>query len=148
MKFIADANLLSEPTKREPSRQVLEWLRLHEEHLAVTPIILGELEYGILLLTSSKRKKQLQVWFEKIRSTVCCLDFDSKVSSSWAHLLADLKANGYAMPIKDSLIAASAQEHHLTVATRNLRDFQMCGVAVLNPFPAEFNSASITSGQG
>lgn len=55
MKFIADANLLSEPTKPEPSPQVLEWLRRNEEHLAVTPIILGELEYGILLLPASKR---------------------------------------------------------------------------------------------
>lgn len=134
MKFIADANLLSEPTKPEPSPQVLEWLRHHEEHLAVTPIILGELEYGILLLTSSKRKKQLQVWFEKIRSTVCCLDFDGKVASSWAHLLADLKANGYAMPIKDSLIAASAIAHNLTVATRNIRDFKNAKVALINPF--------------
>lgn len=134
MKFIADANLLSEPTKPEPSPQVLEWLRLHEEHLTVTPIILGELEYGILLLTSSKRKKQLQVWFEKIRSTVCCLDFDSKVASSWAHLLARLKANGYAMPIKDSLIAASAIAHNLTVATRNVRDFKNAKVDLINPF--------------
>ncbi len=55
MKFIADANLLSEPTKPEPSPQVLEWLRRNEEQLAVTPIILGELEYGILLLPASKR---------------------------------------------------------------------------------------------
>ena len=78
MKFIADANLLSEPTKPEPAPQVLEWLRRNEEHLAVTPIILGELEYGILLLPTSKRKKQLEVWFEKIRSTAHCLDFDSK----------------------------------------------------------------------
>lgn len=134
MKFIADANLLSEPTKPEPSPQVLEWLWHHEEHLAVTPIILGELEYGILLLTSSKRKKQLQVWFEKIRSTVCCLDFDSKVASSWVHLLARLKANGCAMPIKDSLIAASAIAHNLTLATRNVRDFQNAKVDLINPF--------------
>ena len=54
MKFIADANLLSEPTKLEPAPQVLEWLRLNEEHLAVTPVILGELEYGIILLPASK----------------------------------------------------------------------------------------------
>jgi predicted nucleic acid-binding protein len=38
------------------------------------------------------------------------------------------------MPVKDSLIAASAQAHDLTVVTRNLRDFEMCGVPVLNPF--------------
>jgi predicted nucleic acid-binding protein len=134
VKFIADANLLSEPTKPEPSRQVLEWLRLHEEHLAVTPVILGELEFGVLLLPTGAKKKRLQLWFEKIRSTVCCLDFDSKVASSWAHLLAHLKANGYAMPIKDSLIAASAIAHNLTLATRNTRDFKNAKVDLINPF--------------
>ncbi|MCX6972802.1 MAG: type II toxin-antitoxin system VapC family toxin [Verrucomicrobia bacterium] len=134
MKFIADANLLSEPTKPEPSPQVLEWLRRNEEQLAVTPIILGELEYGILLLPTSKRKKQLEVWFEKIRSTAHCLDFDSKAASSWAHLLAHLKSQGHAMPIKDSLIAASAIAHNLTVATRNTRDFKNTKVPLLNPF--------------
>lgn len=134
MKFIADANLLSEPTKPEPSPQVLEWLRRNEEHLAVTPIILGELEYGILLLPTGKRKKQLEVWFEKIRSTAHCLDFDSKAASSWAHLLAHLKSQGHAMPIKDSLIAASAIAHNLTVATRNTRDFKNAKVPLINPF--------------
>jgi predicted nucleic acid-binding protein len=134
VKFIADANLLSEPTKPEPSPQVLEWLRRNEEQLAVTPIILGELEYGILLLPTGKRKKQLEVWFEKIRSTACCLDFDSKAASSWAHLLAHLKSKGHAMPIKDSLIAASAIAHNLTVATRNTRDFKNAKVPLINPF--------------
>jgi len=134
VKFIADANLLSEPTKPDPSPQVLEWLRRNEEHLAVTPIILGELEYGIMLLPASKRKKQLEVWFEKIRSTAHCLDFDSKAASSWAHLLARLKSQGHAMPIKDSLIAASAIAHNLTVATRNTRDFKNAKVPLINPF--------------
>lgn len=134
MKFIADANLLSEPTKPDPSPQVLEWLRRNEEQLAVTPIILGELEYGILLLPTSKRKKQLEVWFEKIRSTAHCLDFDSKAASSWARLLAHLKSQGHAMPIKDSLIAASAIAHNLTVATRNTRDFKNAKVPLINPF--------------
>jgi predicted nucleic acid-binding protein len=134
VKFIADANLLSEPTKPEPAPQVLEWLRRNEEHLAVTPIILGELEYGILLLPTGKRKKQLEVWFEKIRSTACCLDFDSKVASSWARLLALLKSKGHAMPIKDGLIAASAIAHNLTLATRNTRDFKNAKVPLINPF--------------
>ena len=134
MKFIADANLLSEPTKPEPAPQVLEWLRRNEEHLAVTPIILGELEYGIMLLPASKRKKQLEVWFEKIRSTAHCIDFDSNAASSWARLLAHLKSKGHAMPIKGSLIAASAIAHNLTLATRNTRDFKNAKVPLINPF--------------
>ena len=134
MKYIVDANLLSEATKPDPAPQVLEWLRLNEQNLAVTPVVLGELEYGVLLLPASRRKKQLELWFEKIRSTAHCLDFDSKVASSWAHLLAHLKSKGHAMPIKDSLIAASAIAHNLTVATRNTRDFKNARVPLLNPF--------------
>ena len=134
MKYIVDANLLSEATKPDPAPQVLEWLRLNEQNLAVTPVVLGELEYGVLLLPASRRKKQLELWFEKIRSTAHCLDFDSKVASSWAHLLAHLKSKGHAMPIKDSLIAASAIAHNLTVATRNTRDFKNARVPLINPF--------------
>lgn len=134
MKYIVDANLLSEATKPDPAPQVLDWLRLNEQNFAVTPVVLGELEYGILLLPASRRKKQLELWFEKIRSTAHCLDFDSKVASSWAHLLAHLKSKGHAMPIKDSLIAASAIAHNLTVATRNTRDFKNARVPLLNPF--------------
>ena len=134
MKYIVDANLLSEATKPDPAPQVLDWLRLNEQNLAVTPVILGELEYGILLLPASRRKKQLELWFEKIRSTAHCLDFDSKAASSWAHLLAHLKSKGHAMPIKDSLIAASAIAHNLTVATRNTRDFKNARVPLINPF--------------
>lgn len=100
----------------------------------MTPVILGELEYGILLLPSSKRKKQLEVWFEKIRATARCLDFDSKAASSWANLLAHLKSKGHAMPIKDSLIAASAIAHNLSIATRNTRDFKNAKVSLINPF--------------
>ena len=134
MKYIVDANLLSEATKPDPAPQVLDWLRLNEQNFAVTPVVLGELEYGVLLLPSSRRKKQLELWFEKIRSTAHCIDFDSKAASSWARLLAHLKSKGYAMPIKDSLIAASAIAHNLTVATRNTRDFKNVRVPLINPF--------------
>jgi predicted nucleic acid-binding protein len=136
VKFIADANLLSEAMKPEPAPQVLDWLRLNEQHLAVTPVILGELEFGILLLPASKRKKRLQLWFEEIRSTILCLDFDCNAASAWARLLAKLRSKGLAMPIKDSLVAASAIARNLAVATRNTRDFKNAGIPVVNPFEA------------
>jgi predicted nucleic acid-binding protein len=136
VKFLADANLLSEATKPEPAPQVLDWLRVNEQHLAVTPVILGELEFGILLLPASKRKKRLQLWFEEIRSTILCLDFDCNAASAWARLLAKLRTKGLSMPIKDSLVAASAIARNLAVATRNTRDFKNAGIPVVNPFEA------------
>ena len=48
MKFLADADVLSESTKPVPNARVVAWLRRHERELALSPIVLGELEYGIL----------------------------------------------------------------------------------------------------
>ena len=148
MKFLVDANVLSEAMRPAPNPHVLEWLAQNETALAVNPVILGEIEYGILLLPDGSRRDRLKAWFQAGVQKIRVVQMDTRTASVWAALLARLRAQGVSIPVKDSLIAASAQEHHLTVATRNLRDFQMCGVAVLNPFPAEFNSASITSGQG
>ena len=54
MKFLVDANILSEPTKPQPWPDVVEWLRTNEAKLTVNPIVLGELEYGILLLPAGR----------------------------------------------------------------------------------------------
>ena len=55
-------------------------------------------------------------------------------ASAWAELLARLKKNGLAMPIKDSLIAATALSHDLTVATQDVVDYRNAGVPLVNPF--------------
>ena len=50
MKYLVDANILSEPTKLTPAPRVMEWLGAHEPDMAVDPVILGELRFGILIL--------------------------------------------------------------------------------------------------
>ena len=133
MKFLVDSNVLSEPTKPAPETRVVEWLRTHEHELAVSTIILGELEYGILLLPASRRRTRLEQWFAAGVQRMRVLDFDTAVAAQWARLLAKLKKRGQAMPIKDSLIAATAIAHGLTVATRNATDFHNAGVMVETP---------------
>ena len=134
MKFLVGANVLSEPTKPAPDASALEWLRANERELAVNPIILGELEYGILLLPASRRRTRLEQWFAAGVPRLRVLDFDAATAAEWARLLARLKRKGRAMPIKDSLIAATALAHRLTVATRNTDDFRNAGIPVENPF--------------
>lgn len=63
-----------------------------------------------------------------------CLPWDATTAIRWAKLLADLRAKGRAMPLKDSMIAANALAHGLTVATRNTRDFKEARVPLVNPF--------------
>ena len=134
MKFLVDANVLSEPTKPAPDSKVVDWLRRNERELAVDPIILGEIRFGIHLLPAGKRRQQLEHWFKAGVSNIVCLPFDAAVGMRWAKLLAELRARGQAMPIKDSLIAATAIVHDLTVVTRNVSDFKKAGVKVVNPF--------------
>ena len=135
MKFLVDANVLSEPTKPLPEVRVVEWLRRHQHDLAINPIILGELEYGILLLPAGRRRTRLERWFTEGVQRLRVLDFDTATAAAWARLLARLKRQGLAMPVKDSLIAATALAHKLRIATRNSVDFRHAGVTLENPFP-------------
>lgn len=134
MKFLVDANVLSEATRPRPAQRVLDWLRLNEAQLAIDPIIVGELRFGILLLPRGKRRARLERWFEQGISRIPCLPWEAPTGLRWAELLADLRASGTAMPVKDSLIAATALVHGLRVATRNRRDFEKAGVRVIDPF--------------
>lgn len=135
MRYLVDANILSEATRPEPSPVVVQWLRDHEAELVVSPIILGEIEYGILLLPAGKKRTQLLSWLRRGIQRLRVLDLDSGTAAVWAELLSRLKRKGRAMPVKDSLIAATAIQHQLTIVTRNVADFRHVGVPLINPFP-------------
>jgi len=134
VKFLVDANVLSEATKPAPEPRVIEWLRVHERDLAVDPIILGELRFGILRLAKGKRRAALERWFAGGVERLACLAWDADTGLRWAELLARLRAKGYTMPVKDSLIATTALVHDLTVVTRNGADFRKAGVRLVDPF--------------
>ena len=136
MKYLVDANVLSEVTRVEPAPEVIRWLARHEAELAVDPVILGELEFGILRLLGGRKRAALERWFAQAFRSVTCLPFTAQTAHRWAQLLADLERKGAAMPIKDSLIAATALVHDLVVVTRNTADFEKAGVKVLDPFEA------------
>ena len=134
MKWLVDANVISEPTRPDPDPRVVRWLRDHEPELAVDPIIVGEVRFGILLLPRGRKRKRLEQWFDEGVGRLVCLPFDANTSRIWAEILARLRSRGRAMPIKDSLIAATALVHDLTVVTRNRRDFEDSGVKIFDPF--------------
>jgi predicted nucleic acid-binding protein len=111
----------------------LKWLTRHEREIAVDPIILGEIRFGIFLLPVGKRRSRLEHWFQDGVERIHCLAWEAPMGLRWARLLADLRASGRSMPIKDSLIAATALVHGLAVVTRNRRDFEPAGVAIVDP---------------
>ena len=133
MKYLVDANVLSEPTKKVPDSNVVDWLQDNEREIVVDPIILGEVRFGILLLRGGRRRASLERWFDAGVQRLRCLPWEAETGLKWAQLLASLRAAGRAMPIKDSLIAATALVHDLTVVTRNRVDFEKAGVSIIIP---------------
>ncbi len=134
MAVLVDASVLCEPTKPAPNGDVVAWLRQNEPDIVVDPVILGEIHFRILLLPKGKRRTRLEHWFTKGVKIIRCLPWDADTGLVWAELLARLRATGRAMPIKDSMIAATALQHGLTLVTHNVRDFRASGVDVFDPF--------------
>jgi toxin FitB len=133
MTYLVDANILSEPTRRSPDPKVVAWLRDNEGDFVVDSIILGEITIGILILPRGRKRAQLEAWLASVLERVDCLPWDPAISRRWAGLVADLRRVGLALPVLDSIIAATALTYDLTVATHNIRDFQKTGVKVLDP---------------
>jgi hypothetical protein len=134
MTYLVDANVLGEPTKPAPSRKVIDWLSANERNLVVDSIVLGELYIGILALPPGRKRRQLEQWFDALMQTIECLPWDATISRRWAKLVVDLKRKGKTMPLLDGMIAATALQHGLTIATRNARDFQKADLKVFDPF--------------
>jgi len=134
VKYLVDVNVLSEPMKAAPSLQVIQWLKANERQLAVDPVIISEIRLGINLMSDGKRKRALDEWFTRGIANLVCIPIDMATGLRWAQLLARLREDGQTMPLKDSLIAATALTHGLTVVTRNVKDFEKAGVEMLNPF--------------
>mgnify|MGYP003498489149 FL=1 len=136
MKYLVDANVLREPTKVEPDSRVVQWLRVNEGRIAVDAVILGELRFGTLLLPKGRKRSALEHWFDSGVQRLHCLPWERDTGLRWAELLARLRSTGKSMPIKDSMIAATALVHGLEMATRNRTDFEKSGVRVIDPFHA------------
>ena len=108
MRYLVDTNVLSEKMRAVPDAGVVDWLRRHEREIAVDPFILGEVPFGILLLGKGRKRTRLERWFDAGVGRLHCLPMGSGNRPEVAELLARLRAEGRAMPIKDSLIAATA----------------------------------------
>jgi len=111
MRYLVDANVLSEPTKPAPNASVIEWLSTHEGDLFVDSIILGELCIGILALPPGRKRARLEQWFEALAETIECLPWDVAISRRWARLVVDSRRKGRSLPLLDSMIAATAEGH-------------------------------------
>jgi predicted nucleic acid-binding protein len=140
VNFLLDTNVVSEPTKPQPNAQVLNWHRAQPaEVMFISVLTLGELRRGVLMLGEGARRRTLLRWLENEIEPFFegrILNVDDTIIRSWADLQNRCRRQGCLLPVMDSLLAATALAHGLTVATRNTVDFAAAGVPVLNPWEA------------
>jgi predicted nucleic acid-binding protein len=138
VNFLLDTNVVSETTRPQPSALVLDWIAAQAaESLFISAITIGELRRGALVLTEGKKRKALLHWIEtgiKADFAGRILPVDTAVMERWADLQAVAGKRGRLLPVMDSLLAATALAHGLTLATRNIGDFKAASVALLDPW--------------
>jgi predicted nucleic acid-binding protein len=132
--FILDTMVVSEDIKPRPDPRVRAWLRAIAPELQFVSVIsLGEIRFGIGRLPPTASKQRLETWYAGLipffRGRL--LQVDLAVAHRWGQLRG---AVGRSLSAADSLIAATALVHDLTVVTRNERHFDDLGVRVLNPW--------------
>jgi len=135
--FLLDTNVLSEPTKPTPNRGAVEWLGSLSENTAFVSVIsLGEIRRGIERLVPSKKKAALEAFLQALHSRFGkrALPIDANVAERWGRLVAALEMSGTRLSPADSLIAATALAHGLTLVSRDAGYFAPAGVPRFDPF--------------
>jgi predicted nucleic acid-binding protein len=135
VSYLLDTNVLSELRRKTPDAAVLEWFaRRPASTLYLSVLTFGELRKGIEGVLDAKRRMALTDWLETDLPAFFAgriLPVDTQVADRWGRLLS---AAGRPLPAIDSLLAASAAQHGLSMVTRNSRDFADLGLDVINPW--------------
>ncbi len=140
MKYLLDTMVVSEPTKRKRESRVIEWLKEHAAFSAVSILALGEVERGIIKLPDGVRRKRLMTWFVAMADGMDnegrVIGISRELMSSWAVTYnREERLTKRKPPFVDTLMAATAEVHGMTMVTRNVKDFPT-GLPVINPWDA------------
>jgi len=130
IKYLIDTNIISELSKHSPDKGVLEWASSIKK-CALSAITVEELFYGL----SWRPNQRIYEWVEQFINEYCeVISVTASISQRAGILRGEFQAAGITRTQADMLVAATAAEHGLAVVTRNLKDFEGCGVALLDPF--------------
>jgi predicted nucleic acid-binding protein len=124
MRYLLDTNLLC----KETHPRVRNWIVQHQLQIAIASMTIAEISQGIEVLPRSKRRAQLEVFLDEILEDYPVLPFDTAAALAWGNYVT--KA-GRPLPVRDSIIAATALANNLEIVTENTKDF--IGVETINP---------------
>jgi len=132
-KYLLDTNVVSELRRQRPHGGVVAWLEsLDDAQLHLSAVTLGEIQAGIEMTREQDpgKAREIEGWLEQVSGSYNVLPMDTGTFRAWARLMHRKSDTLY----EDAMIAATAQVHGLTVATRNVSDFNALGLEVFNPF--------------
>ena len=132
--YLLDTMVLSEMRKKERNPGVALWLAdKQDQELFVSVVSIGEIAGGIALQANKDVEfaRILRQWFDKLLLVYSSriLPVDIPIAKRWGALRAQVNSGGV-----DTLLAATALEHNLSIVTRNERHFSQAGVAIINPW--------------
>jgi predicted nucleic acid-binding protein len=135
MSYLIDTNVLSELVRPTPNKNVLRWFEnVPDESLYISVLTLGEIRKGIEKISDKSKREKLRIWLEHEIPNwfgTHILSIDIKIADRWGKMLSQLNQPAAAI---DSLIAATALQHDLSLVTRNVTDFNFPTLDVINPW--------------
>jgi predicted nucleic acid-binding protein len=134
--IVLDTNVLSEPLRERPDDAVLAWLSAVDSDVTATAVSIGELLVGARRLPPGRRRDGLLAAIDGIATSFedQVLPYDLGASRRYAAMQAGRRAAGRPLSTEDGMIAAICAENEAALATRNVRDFDGLGVALINPW--------------
>jgi predicted nucleic acid-binding protein len=128
--LLVDTNVLSELARPRPNDRVVAWAQTVVK-ISLSVITLEEIQFGL----AWKPNPRVQAWFDAFVAEHCELEaVTAEIAVTAGGLRGRLAARGASRSQADMLIAATAEVGHLTLVTRNVRDFAGCGISLLDPF--------------
>ena len=128
--YLADTNVLGELVKKSPDTHVMQWVQ-SAQLIAISAITTEEAHFGLAWQPNTLK---LSLFNALVQNLHAVYPITESIAQRAGILRGQFQAQGITRSPPDMLIAATAQEYQLIVATRNVRDFVGCGVQVVNPF--------------